>query len=274
MLLDIDPKAFRDSFDRGPMPVSHELTGHPLLTVESLAGLAERLEQHGKVEHNFGDLGAVQNPDEVQRHDMPVGEIARNIETSNSWMVLKNIELDPAYSQLLDETLDEAEGLVSDRDGGMSAREGFIFLSSPNSVTPSHIDPEHNFLLQIRGSKEITVGRFPDGETQQIYLENVLAGAHRNLDLEPQEARGFQLEPGDGVYVNPHAPHWVQNGPATSVSLSVTFQTPVNLRTIRVHKLNARLRGLGMSPGAPGQRAGVDRGKEAASRVLARLGRA
>jgi hypothetical protein len=274
MLLDIDPQAFNDSFNRAPMPVSHELTGHPLLTVESLAGLAEHLEQHGKVEHNFGDLGAVQNPDEVQRHDMPVGEIARNIETSNSWMVLKNVELDPAYSQLLDETLDEAEGLVSDRDGGMSAREGFIFLSSPNSVTPSHIDPEHNFLLQIRGSKDITVGRFPDGETQQIYLENVLAGAHRNLDLEPQEPRAFHLEPGDGVYVNPHAPHWVQNGPDTSVSLSVTFQTPVNLRTIRVHKLNARLRGLGMSPGAPGQRTGVDRGKEAASRVLARLGRA
>ena len=34
-----------------------------------------------------------------------------------------------------------------------------------------------------------------------------------------------------------------------------------------------RLRGLGMSPAAPGRRRGVDRGKEAASRVLGRLGR-
>jgi Cupin superfamily protein len=272
MLLDIDPKAFGDSFDRAPTPVSHELVEHPLLTVESLAGLAERLPE-SKVEHNYGDLSAVQDPDQVQKHDMPVGEIARNIETSNSWMVLKNIELDPVYSQLLDQVLDEAEGLVAQRDGGMSAREGFIFLSSPGSVTPSHIDPEHNFLLQVRGSKDITVGRFPDSETEQITLENVLAGAHRNLELEPRESLTFHLEPGDGVYVNPHAPHWVQNGPAPSVSLSVTFQTPVNLRAIRVHKLNARLRGLGMSPAAPGRRNGVDRGKEAASRVLARLGR-
>ena len=58
------------------------------------------------------------------------------------------------------------------------------------------------------------------------------------------------------------------------MSLSVTFQTPENLRLIRVHKLNARLRGMGMSPAAPGRRRGVDRGKEAASRVLGRLGRA
>jgi hypothetical protein len=272
MLLDIDPKAFSENFDRAPMRISHGLTEHELLTVESLAGLAERLPED-KVEHNLGDLSAVQDPSAVKQQEMPVGEVARNIETSNSWMVLKNIELDPAYSQLLDEALDAAEALVDTRDGGMSAREGFIFLSSPNSVTPSHIDPEHNFLLQVRGTKEITVGRFSDAETEQLALEEVLSGAHRNLQWEPQKPQAFHLEPGDGVYVNPHAPHWVQNGPATSVSLSVTFQTPENLRAIRVHKLNARLRGLGMSPAAPGRRRGVDRGKEAASRVLGRLGR-
>jgi len=31
----------------------------------------------------------------------------------------------------------------------MGRREGFIFVSSPGSVTPHHMDPEHNFLLQI-----------------------------------------------------------------------------------------------------------------------------
>ena len=31
--------------------------------------------------------------------------------------------------------------------------EGFIFVSSPGSVTPYHIDPERNFLLQVRGNK-------------------------------------------------------------------------------------------------------------------------
>jgi cytochrome P450 len=33
---------------------------------------------------------------------------------------------------------------------GMCQREGFIFISSPGAVTPFHLDPEHNFLLQIK----------------------------------------------------------------------------------------------------------------------------
>ena len=37
---------------------------------------------------------------------------------------------------------------------GMKQKQGFIFISSPGSVTPFHIDPENNFLLQIRGSKK------------------------------------------------------------------------------------------------------------------------
>jgi hypothetical protein len=40
--------------------------------------------------------------------------------------------------------------LVADRDGGMLDRFGFIFLSAPDSTTPSHTDPEHNFPLQVR----------------------------------------------------------------------------------------------------------------------------
>ena len=44
----------------------------------------------------------------------------------------------------------------------MTEREGFIFLSAPGSTTPAHTDPEHNFLLQVRGPKEMNVGAFPD----------------------------------------------------------------------------------------------------------------
>ena len=43
----------------------------------------------------------------------------------------------------------------------MLTSQGFIFVSSPNSVTPYHFDPEHNILLQIRGSKVMT--QFPAG---------------------------------------------------------------------------------------------------------------
>jgi cupin superfamily protein len=261
-----------EAFAREPLGMSHSLTEHELLSVESLAQLAERLPEE-RVEHNVANLPTVVSPDAVERREEPVGEIARNIDSNGCWMVLKNIELDPAYKRLLDESLDEVVPLVSDREGGMAVREGFIFLSAPGSVTPSHTDPEHNFLLQVRGTKRMHVGRFPDPETEQLALEDALGGGHRNVEWEPVDPVVFDLEPGDGVYVYPHAPHWVKNGEAVSVSLSITFATAALERSKRVHSLNARLRRLGISPRPPGQRPQVDRAKAACSRTLGRLRR-
>jgi JmjC domain len=262
---------FSKAFDRTPIGASHRLTDHSLLTIEAVASLAERLPE-ASIEQNLGDLPTVIDPSAVQRSDSSPGEIARGIETNGCWMVLKNIERDDDYNTLLNELLNGVSPLVADRDGGMTGREGFIFLSAPNSVTPSHTDPEHNFLLQVRGTKEITVGSFPDSATKELELEQTFgAGGHRNIDWEPKDPQAFHLGPGDGVYVPPHAPHWVKNGPAASVSLSITFQTPSNERAIRVYALNARLRRMGLSPTPPGSRLGLDRRKAVCQRVVNRL---
>ena len=223
------------------------------------------------MEHNFAKLAKVVDPDSVQRSDKPVGEIARKIDTNGCWMVLKKIEADFEYKRLLDECLDEVAPYVRGRDGGMTEREGFIFLSAPGSMTPSHTDPEHNFLLQVRGMKQMNVGRFPDTETEQLALEQALGGGHRNVDWEPADPIAFDLTPGDGVYVHPHAPHWVQNGDEVSVSLSITFATPASQETRQVHSMNARLRRLGLSPTPPGRRPRLDRGKAAGLKAMGRV---
>jgi len=240
--------------------------------VESIAKLAERLPED-RVEHNIANLPKIVAPDAVQRSDQPVGDIARNIDTNGCWMVLKNIERDPEYKRLLDESLDEAAPYVRDREGGMTEREGFIFLSAPGSMTPSHTDPEHNFLLQVRGTKKMYVGHFPDDETQQLVLEDTVSGGHRNVAWEPRDPLLFDLHPGDGVYVYPHAPHWVENGDQVSVSLSITCATLTSEDTRRVHSINARLRRLGLSPTPPGRRVRLDRSKAACSRGLGELAR-
>lgn len=270
-LLSIDPAVLAGAFAREPLSVRHELTAHALLTVEALAELADALPVE-KVEHNRGELPAVLIGD-APTVDLKPGEIARGIETNGCWMVLKNIELDPAYRDLLNTTLDEVEPLVSDLEGSMQEREGFIFLSAPGSVTPSHVDPEHNLLLQIRGTKDMNVGRFPDAETEQRHLERFYGGGHRNIDQLPVSSQVFPLTPGDGVYVPPNAPHWVQNGEAVSVSLSITWRTPVTDRVARVHAVNARLRRLHLSPRAPSDNALRDRAKATLSRSLAVLKR-
>jgi len=39
--------------------------------------------------------------------------------------------------------------------GRTFSQQAFIFVSSPEAVTPLHMDPEHNFLLQVRGLKTL-----------------------------------------------------------------------------------------------------------------------
>ena len=171
-------------------------------------------------------------------------------------MVLKNIEQDPAYKALLDETLDEVDEWA-DREGGMTLREGFIFLTAPNSMTPAHVDPEHNFLLQIRSTRSCTPATSPTRETSTRRSRRSTRGAHRNIDWEPVNHRPFPLEPGDGVYMPVAKPHWVTSGPEVSVSLSITFRTPATERAARLWATNKRLRKLKLAP----QRAGRQRAR-------------
>ena len=271
-LLNIDDAGLRDHFDSAPLAVAHELTDHPLLTVEAIAQLAERLPAD-RIEHNYGNVAKVAAPDQVERSSQPVGQIARDIETNGCWMVLKNIELDPEYKRLLDECLEEVDTHIRTGQGVMTEREGFIFLSAPGSMTPAHTDPEHNFLLQIRGAKEMNVGSFPDELTEQVTLEQTFNGGHRNVSWEPKDPTCFDLTPGDGVYVYPHAPHWVVNGQEVSVSLSITFATRESERSRHVYRLNGKLRKLGLDPTPPGRRAGVDRAKALAARAIGKAGR-
>ena len=134
----------------------------------------------------------------------------------------------------------------------MTRRQGFIFISSPGSVTPYHIDPENNFLLQIRGTK--TVHMFPQNDREILSEQNLEAffsgTAHRNLPFEDwynTRSERFELEPGDGLHFPVAAPHWVQNGPEVSISFSITFQTQDSTDRQSLHRLNEQLRKFGLA---------------------------
>jgi hypothetical protein len=270
-LLEIDASALASNFAENPFAVSHHLAAHDLLSVEAVAELADQLPP-ASIEHNRGDVPSVNADGEVAVVDDTPGGVARNIDTNGCWMVLKNIEQTPAYHQLLDDLLDEVNPLVEGREGGMNLREGYIFLSAANSTTPAHTDHEHNFLLQVRGSKQMNIGRFADPKVEQLQVEKMFAG-HRNMDRLPDDPTAYELTPGDGVYVPPNAPHWVNNGPEVSVSLSITFRTPVTERGAVVHSMNRRLRKLKLSPRPPGERVATDKAKFAVHRTLKSLRR-
>jgi ribosomal protein L16 Arg81 hydroxylase len=212
-----------------------------------------------------------QDPRATPRNGLSAEETLRRIEQCRSWLVLKNVERDAAYAALLGRCL--AELRVPD----MRLAQGFVFVSSPGAVTPFHIDPEHNFLLQIRGRKTIHVFDPADREVlAERDLENFYSGAHRNLRFRARwsaRAQRFALGPGDGVQVPVTAPHWVQNGDAVSVSFSVTFRSRVSERRAQVYAMNARLRRRGLAPAPYGASALRDAGKQLALRLLRRAER-
>jgi hypothetical protein len=245
-LLEVDAGVFAEGFARRPFAVRHSLVGHPLLTQEAIAELADCVPLRS-VERHRSDLPQVM-PGGAPDLDGRPSETVRGIETNGCWMVLWYLEQVPEYKALLDEVLDGAERYVANRYGGMCQRELFLFLSAPDATTPLHFDPEHNFLLQIRGAKQMNVGRFVDPSVQQWELDRYHDGGHRNLEHVPTEMTTFNMNPGAGVYVYPFAPHWVKNGPTASISLSVTFRTQESRRAELIHRFNARLRRLHMSP--------------------------
>lgn len=255
--------------------LSHGLVGHELLTLEALAGLAERMPA-ACVEYNLGKLPLGVRAEDTPSNGLSLGETIRTIETNGSWAVLKNVERDADYGALLDRALGELAVLVERETGPMLHREAFIFLSSPGSVTPFHMDPEHNILLQIRGEKTMTV--FPAGDEElvpAVQSEAFHAGGHRNLDWrEGFRDRGMAvtLLPGDALHVPVKAPHFVENGPVVSVSLSVTWRSERSVAEGELHSLNALLRRRRLPTARIGARPEAQGVRRIAYRIMRKLG--
>jgi hypothetical protein len=274
--LQIDPQRFQERFDRQPFLVRHRLDDHPLFSLPRLIELARALPED-QVEYNAGDVPVSLDPTRTPRTGLSIDETIRRIEECRSWMVFKNVERDPAYRGLLDTCLDQVREHSESAWPGMGRREGFIFVSSPGSVTPYHMDPEHNFLLQVRGQKHVSLF---DGEDRELLtereLEKFYARGHRNLvfaDANQQKAQVFALAAGDGLYFPVTWPHWVKNGSQVSVSFSITFRTASSDRREVLYRVNERLRRVGIRLPPVGHSELVDGAKYQAFRTLARAHR-
>jgi len=238
--------------------------------------LSRALPPH-RIEYNAGDLPLSVDPKATPANGLTAEDTLRTIDRCGSWLVLKNVELDPEYKALLDACVDQVSDIVEQVHPGTRARAGFIFVSSPGSITPFHMDPEQNFLLQIRGRKTITVFDPADRSILPVTeFERFYDGGHRNLVFRDEfAARGtaFELKRGTGVHVPPTAPNWVRNGEEVSVYFSITFQTHTSARLAHVHRMNARLRRMGFAPRSPGESPAADAVKHLASRIASRVER-
>lgn len=244
---------FAASYPEIPHKLEHGLVNHPLLELDALADLAGRL-PHESIECNLGaqPIGVDRVPEQFRERAV---ETILNIDTVGCWVGLRNVEQQPEYAILLHSLLAAIRREIEAKTGPMLNLQSFIFVTSPGGVTPFHFDPEHNILLQFRGSKVMTV--FPPGdpvsapdEAHEIYH----AGGRPELPWRDELApRGmpFALAPGEAVFVPVMAPHFVENGAEVSVSISITWRSPWSYAEADARAFNAMLRRIGIRPSAP-----------------------
>lgn len=264
---------FRASYPEGAHKLEHNLANHPLLEIDKLALLGESLPD-ADVEYNRGDLpvGVDRKPGS---NGLTIGDTIRNIETSNSWAVLKNVEQKKPFAELLEELLDELSPIINERTGAILKPQAFIFISSPNAVTPYHFDPEHNILMQLRGTKAMTVFRAGDNRFAPDQLhETYHTGGPRELTWQDEfdrEGVTFELHPNDALYVPVMAPHYVRNGPEVSISLSITWRSEWSFAEADARAFNALLRKVGIRPRPPKRWPASNAGKAKAMRIARRI---
>jgi hypothetical protein len=259
-LLRIDRSAWLAGFGRKPFVFEHELGDEDLLSADSVAALADALPAPS-IEHHVGDVDAVTLDGAAPVVEHAPGYVARHIEELRCWMMLRNVERAPRYDALLQRYFAELEAMLDSSEGAMLRREGYVFFSASGSVTPTHLDSEHNFLCHLRGPKEVVIGGYPDALTAQLKAERKYRGGQRNLDALPHDPLTFELRPGQGVYIPPLMPHWVRTGDDLCVSIAVTFRTALGLRHEKVHAFNGYVRRLGLTPSPPGRSRVRDRTK-------------
>ena len=261
--------AFDDAFPGRSLGFIHDLNLDDRLTLASVADLADRLPRRSVIADTAAQpllvprggppRGALERP----------GDVIRDLHNANAWLTLLNVEQDPGMAELMNTQLDQLEAGMVAKQGKMRKRVGFVFVSSPNSVTPVHFDIEHSLLMQVSGRKTVSIGRFESDAVRRHEIDRYWDGSHGRIETLPPEVAAYTLTPGRAVYIPPGTPHWVHNGPDISLSVTLTYFTAATVRENRIEDFNSHLRRRHMKPREPGRSTTVDTAKVCAIGVWA-----
>jgi hypothetical protein len=263
---------FDDAFPGRSLGFTHDLHLDDRLTLAAVADLADRLPRRSVIADTAKQpllvpqggppRGALERP----------GDVIRDLQNANAWLTLLNVEDDPGMAELMNTYLDHLEMGMSAKQGKrvkMRKRVAFVFVSSPNSVTPVHFDIEHSLLMQVSGQKTVSIGRFESDAARRHEIDRYWDGSHGRIESLQPEVAAYTMTPGRAVYIPPGTPHWVHNGPAISLSVTLTYFTAATVRENRVEDFNSHLRRRHIKPREPGRSAAVDTAKSCAMGVWA-----
>jgi hypothetical protein len=264
--------------DREPFGFGHTLSDLDLFTRPALKHLTEL---YGGNHMDYFVAGAAEQPGSQFysgpfNRQRPEQAIERLNDEPVRILMKRPENYHPLYRELLDRLFEQIVRRMGGLGGAQVERlEGGVFLTSAESITPFHFDPELNFFFQIAGTKHYHV--FSPSVLQEPELESFYRRGAVDIgqvDLAVRDTKRehvFDLVAGRGLHQPHHAPHWVRTGREISISYSLVFETSATRARGRVRAFNHYLRRIGMSPTGPDHGAHVDRMKAGAITGLRQL---
>jgi hypothetical protein len=255
---------FAANFDRHPFQFRHALNKLEIFQMPALLKLAEHCMRKREAQSHFEIGESLVNGYFGKRPtDVTLVEALERIGEGDSWIALKRVHEVPDYRAALEQMISELSELTA-----TNLRRTYhdpiltIFITSPNRITPYHMDGETNFLAQVQGSKSVFVydahnPRVLTAEDMEKFWTGHLQAPKWNKDLS-EGKWSYELSPGLGVFHPLAFPHWVKNGNNVSISLSINFKQVRN-DAIGAYRTNYYARKIGLHPTEPGRSPALDR---------------
>jgi hypothetical protein len=252
-----DPEGqFPLHYNRSTFMFPHGLSGHPLLALPSLIGLADRLEKYDGCYWSNGPVNVTDRWEGGADRRQSLRKTIENIERNDSLVILKFGVHDPIVGPLFRELLTTIIRLAGPKMAeDVVVGRANILIASPRRITNYHIDSDVNYLLQVAGDKSFAVFDQTDrtlitDEEVERYFGGDESAARFNPDRQ-SEGTDHDLRAGFGVHVPCMAPHWARNRDEVSIAISCCFDLASIQRLGLVYKTNHRLRSLGIRPRSP-----------------------
>jgi len=234
----------------------HGLNGHSSMSLTEIRKLLEQMLAERRFDQVFYKTGAsmrnARNSDPESAED--VIKVMENLNTAGAWLRLTRVdEVTSQFNDIVEQFYEELSDLYQ-QDIKARTLKTFVtlFISSPRAYTNYHLDHTWNFLLQISGRKTV---HLYDPSDPQVLTQSDKEGWYMQEPMISPRAHEkdivYDLDPGDGVHHPVNAPHWVQNGPEVSISLSLGLCLHSSNRDAKVYQANYVLRKLGFDPTPP-----------------------
>jgi len=239
--------------DHKSFKFKHSLGHFPALSIPNVEKLTQRLLDEKRFNQVFCSMGDKAGYTDKEGASKVLAAL-QSLDTAGAWLRLTRVdEINEDFRDICETFYADLSRLMN-RDIKSEVMKTFVtlFISSPGKVTPYHMDHTWNFLLQIDGRK--TVYLFDENDPRVLKQEDREGWYMQQCTIEENKSVpgiAYDLAPGEGAHHPVNAPHWVQNGPEVSVSLSFGLCLHSSNEDARVHQMNYLLRKLGMNPTPP-----------------------